>query len=147
MRAIPLTLCRRGARGIMVMVVCFAVTVMMPLTASAIALGSTSRSTGTPFAPATTASLHTTSSNKRNIFMGAAINAGHILNAPDKAQYNSVAAAQYSLATAENGCKWGATEPQRGAYDFAQCPSRFCRTLFQIERAALHSYDPGPHSC
>ena len=26
--------------------------------------------------------------------------------------------------------------------------SRFCRTLFQIERAALHSYSPvGPHSC
>ena len=26
-------------------------------------------------------------------------------------------------------------------------PSRFCRTLFQIERAALHSYGPGAHSC
>ena len=26
-------------------------------------------------------------------------------------------------------------------------PSRFCRTLFQIERAALHSYGPDPHSC
>ena len=27
------------------------------------------------------------------------------------------------------------------------CPSRLCRTLFQIERAALHSYSPGHHSC
>ena len=26
------------------------------------------------------------------------------------------------------------------------CPSIFCRTLFQIERAALHSYGPDPHS-
>ena len=26
-------------------------------------------------------------------------------------------------------------------------PSTFCRTLFQIERAALHSYGPDPHSC
>ena len=26
-------------------------------------------------------------------------------------------------------------------------PSIFCRTLFQIERAALHSYGPDPHSC
>ena len=26
-------------------------------------------------------------------------------------------------------------------------PSRFCRTLFQIERTALHSYGPDPHSC
>ena len=25
-------------------------------------------------------------------------------------------------------------------------PSRFCGTLFQIERAALHSYGPDPHS-
>ena len=26
-------------------------------------------------------------------------------------------------------------------------PSTFCRTLFQIERAALHSYGSDPHSC
>ena len=26
-------------------------------------------------------------------------------------------------------------------------PSRFCRTLFLIERAAVHSYGPDPHSC
>ena len=26
-------------------------------------------------------------------------------------------------------------------------PSTFCRTLFQIERAALHSYGPDAHSC
>ena len=26
-------------------------------------------------------------------------------------------------------------------------PSRFCGTLFHIERAALHSYGPDPHSC
>ena len=26
------------------------------------------------------------------------------------------------------------------------CPSRFCRTLFRIECAALHSYGPDPHS-
>ena len=33
---------------------------------------------------------------------------------------------------------------QQGRYAFS--PSRFCRTLFQIERAALHSYGPEPHS-
>ena len=26
-------------------------------------------------------------------------------------------------------------------------PSNFCRTLFRIARAALHSYGPDPHSC
>ena len=26
-------------------------------------------------------------------------------------------------------------------------PSRFCRTLFRIERVAVHSYGPDPHSC
>ena len=29
----------------------------------------------------------------------------------------------------------------------ADSPSNFCRTLFQIERAALHSYRPDAHSC
>ena len=29
----------------------------------------------------------------------------------------------------------------------AQRPSTFCRTLFQIERTALHSYGSDPHSC
>ena len=27
------------------------------------------------------------------------------------------------------------------------CPSTFCRTPFQIERTALHSYGSDPHSC
>ena len=27
------------------------------------------------------------------------------------------------------------------------CQSRFCRTLFQIERTAMHSSGPDPHSC
>ena len=50
--------------------------------------------------------------------------------------------------------------PARAAGLFASCtvhagellflpggPSDFCRTLFQIERTALHSYGPEPHSC
>jgi len=36
-------------------------------------------------------------------------------------QYKTVLAQQYNLVTAENSCKWGATEPARGQFNFAQC--------------------------
>ena len=38
-------------------------------------------------------------------------------------------------------------DPPTQAYSYHDCPSTFCRTLFQIERAALHSYGPDAHSC
>ena len=34
-----------------------------------------------------------------------------------------------------------------GGYTTYGSPSRFCRTLFRIERAVVHSYGPDPHSC
>ena len=38
-------------------------------------------------------------------------------------------------------------EPRVRDATVLHCPSPFCRTLFQIERAALHSYGPESHSC
>ena len=35
--------------------------------------------------------------------------------------YAKIGAEQYNLVTAENGCKWSATEPQENKFDFTQC--------------------------
>eukprot|EP00041_Stephanoeca_diplocostata_P007609 m.109180 g.109180 ORF g.109180 m.109180 type:complete len:454 (-) comp16962_c0_seq1:150-1511(-) len=60
--------------------------------------------------------------NKRGIFVGSAINAGHLQqNDSDGDKYRSIAAQQYSLATAENACKWPSTEPEKGKFDFTSC--------------------------
>ena len=40
---------------------------------------------------------------------------------PDVAQYASTLKTQYSLITAENACKWPATEPVQGQFDFTGC--------------------------
>ena len=37
------------------------------------------------------------------------------------ATYNKVAGEQYNLGTAENACKWAATEPAKNVYNFTQC--------------------------
>ena len=58
----------------------------------------------------------------RGIFIGAALGAGHL--ASDE-PYSKVAAAQYSIVTAENACKWGPTEPHQGQFDFAGCDAVF----------------------
>jgi len=50
--------------------------------------------------------------------MGSASNYFHLQQDPT---FASTIAAQYNLVTAENACKWGATEPNRGQYDFTQC--------------------------
>lgn len=50
--------------------------------------------------------------------MGAALNLGYLTS---DATYNSTAAAQYSLLTAENECKWSATEPSQGVFTFDDC--------------------------
>ena len=42
-------------------------------------------------------------------------------SAPDCAPYSSLLAAQYSLVTAENSCKWAATEPLKGQFNFSSC--------------------------
>jgi endo-1,4-beta-xylanase len=53
------------------------------------------------------------------IYIGSAANYG-TLNGGDQ-NYKTVLSQQFSLVTAENGCKWGATEPNRGQYSFTQC--------------------------
>eukprot|EP01083_Nonionella_stella_P196393 722679_1 len=55
---------------------------------------------------------------KAGVMVGAALNYNYLRQ--DK-QYATVGAQQYDLVTAENGCKWGATEPQQNKFDFTQC--------------------------
>ena len=40
---------------------------------------------------------------------------------PDTEEYAAVLKEQYSLITAENACKWHATEPEQGQFDFTGC--------------------------
>lgn len=54
------------------------------------------------------------------IFVGYASNLAHLTNASDAA-YKSTGNAQYDLATAENECKFGPTEPARGQFDLSSC--------------------------
>ncbi len=54
------------------------------------------------------------------IWVGAALNAGHLASDPE---YVSVGNAQYSLATAENSCKFEFTEPSNGTFSFTDCDS------------------------
>jgi len=55
---------------------------------------------------------------KKGLFIGAAANSYHIMQA--SSQYNTTLGQQYSIITPENSMKWGATEPQRGQFDFSQ---------------------------
>jgi GH35 family endo-1,4-beta-xylanase len=54
------------------------------------------------------------------ILMGAALAAAHLRNKSDP-QYAVVGGAQYSLATAENSCKFGPIHPEVNQYDFSGC--------------------------
>lgn len=56
----------------------------------------------------------------RGLYVGTAVNLG-CLNNVSEPLYRSVAAATYSLTTAENECKWTATEPQSGAFTLEDC--------------------------
>lgn len=60
---------------------------------------------------------------KHGKFFGSALNYGVLTatSAPDYANYTTMSREQFSLSTAENACKWGATEPSEGHFDFAQC--------------------------
>jgi len=55
----------------------------------------------------------------KHLAMGSAANAG-IITSGD-VMYKTTLDAQYNLITPENGCKWGATEPQRGQFNYGQC--------------------------
>ena len=52
------------------------------------------------------------------LFVGAAANLGY-LNSEDN--YKSTLSHQYNLITAENECKWGATEPEQDTFTFDSC--------------------------
>ena len=65
--------------------------------------------------------VHTTlksAAGPRGIFVGAAGNQAHLVQ---DVKYASTLAAQYSLVTAENACKWAATQPQRDHFVFDKC--------------------------
>jgi len=53
-----------------------------------------------------------------SMFIGAAANLGDLNK---DSEYKSTLAAQYNLITAENECKWGATEPNQNDFDFSSC--------------------------
>jgi GH35 family endo-1,4-beta-xylanase len=53
------------------------------------------------------------------IFVGSAAGASHITS--QDTEYNSTLKDQFSLITPENGCKWTATEPQEGKFNFTEC--------------------------
>ena len=55
---------------------------------------------------------------KAGIFIGSALNYYHL---QQDSQYAKVGGEQYNLMTAENGCKWDATEPNYNQFDFTQC--------------------------
>ena len=55
---------------------------------------------------------------ERDIFIGTAANYNDLDSDVD---YASVLGKQYDLITAENACKWSATEPSKNSFDFNQC--------------------------
>ncbi len=62
----------------------------------------------------------TMAGRNHSITMGAAIALAHLRNVSDPL-YAQVWQQQYTLATAENECKWLFTEPREGHFDFAPC--------------------------
>jgi endo-1,4-beta-xylanase len=54
----------------------------------------------------------------KHFSIGTASNYQHLTQ---DSTYASTLSQQYNLVTAENECKWAATEPGRGQYNFAQC--------------------------
>lgn len=54
----------------------------------------------------------------KGIFIGSAAGLNELKN---NERYADVLAREFSLITAENSCKWSATEPQQGQFDFKDC--------------------------
>jgi GH35 family endo-1,4-beta-xylanase len=80
------------------------------------------------------------------IYMGAALNAGHLRNVSDP-QYSAVGGAQYSLATAENSCKWGPIHPKVNMYDFSGCDTVHNFSMandmaFRLHNLCWHNQNP-----
>lgn len=78
----------------------------------------------------------------KGLFMGSEICLGCLQNSSDTL-YNSTAAAQYNLLTAENECKWSETEPGNGQFDLGQCTAiaQFAKAAGMVHR--LHNLDWG----
>jgi hypothetical protein len=49
---------------------------------------------------------------------------------------------QYSLITAENECKWAATEPQYNVFDYSQCDTiyKFCHVYLFIFLTSITNF-------
>jgi endo-1,4-beta-xylanase len=81
----------------------------------------------------------------RGLLVGAAINTACLANASEP--YAATFAREYSLATAENECKWGATEAVRGAFTPEACRGLENATLraggsFRNHNLCWGSYNP-----
>ena len=97
---------------------------------AAVTAGLASASSPSGLAPASSpsefASLVSTlraEASKHGIFFGAATNAGLISqsNQTDEELYSDLDGSEFDLVTAENGCKWDATEPEQGTFTLDRC--------------------------
>ena len=63
------------------------------------------------------------------MFIGTALRYS-VLNSDADPEYKTTAAMQYNLVTAENACKWTATEPQQNTFNFKACDAvlQFAKT-------------------
>ena len=82
---------------------------------------------------------------RRGVFVGAAANAGHLAG---DAAYTATLGAQYSLATAENACKWSAIRPSRAVFDYSACDAVYNFTrrynlTFRGHNLCWGMYNPG----
>jgi len=78
--------------------------------------------------------------------MGSCGNEGRISSG--ESQYLTTLANQYNLITAENACKWGATQPAQGRFDFSQCDvvynfAKKSNQTFRGHNLCWGAYNPG----
>jgi len=67
----------------------------------------------------------------KHFYVGTASNYQHL---NQDQTYASTLAQQYNLVTPENECKWAATQPQQGSYDFTQCDG-LLRSAINLKQA------------
>jgi endo-1,4-beta-xylanase len=96
----------------------------------------------TPSAPAQTLRA---AAAARGLFIGAAINAGCLANTSEP--YNATFVREFSLATAENECKFAATEASAGDFTLGACSALEAAALgaggvFRNHNLCWGSYNP-----
>ena len=73
---------------------------------------------------------------ERDIFIGTAANYNDLQSDSD---YASVLGKQYDLITAENACKWSATEPSKNSFDFKECDYMYNYSLSKNQTFRGHN--------